>query len=134
MKLRFIFFTFLVNIATISFAQSSKIICCKTYNLKAIFIGGKKNTLVNDKANINLNTKAKTGKCHTSCNFINFKFSVKKNIFTLTNIKPDTLPCPDYLDGLEADLKENLPKINLYKLNKGNLIFFSNADTLLIFK
>ncbi len=134
MKLRLIYFIFSIFITLNILAQKPKIVCCKTYTLKAIFIGGQKNTLANDKANLYLNTKANTGKCFTSCNTIKFNLKRKKNNFSFVNLKPDTLPCPDYLDGLEADLKENLPKVNLCKTINGNLVFFKNTDTLLIFK
>ncbi|MDX2173460.1 MAG: hypothetical protein SFY56_10080 [Bacteroidota bacterium] len=86
-----------------------------------------------NKSYINLNTKTKSGKCYTSCNFIEFKYKSSKRLFNFLDIIPGNLPCPDNLIGLEEDLKENLKKVNSIKVIKKQLIFFTNTDTLLIF-
>ena len=132
MKLRFFLFIFIVKLNYI-YAQTSKISCCKDYYLKSIFIGKQKNTLAANKATINLNTKTKTAKCFTSCNFINLSYSSKKTNFKFLSIQPDVLSCPDHLIGLESDLKENLPKVTTLKVINKNLYFFNNTDTLMIF-
>ncbi len=132
MKLRFFLFVFIVKL-NFFYCQTSKISCCKDYYLKAIFIGKQKNSLAQNKATINLNTKNKTAKCFTSCNFINLTYSSKKTNFKFITIKPDAQSCPDHLIGLESDLKENLPKITTLKVISKNLYFFNNTDTLMIF-
>jgi heat shock protein HslJ len=105
----------------------------KTYYLDAIFIGKQKNTLAHDKAFVSFNTIKKTTKVYSSCNWITGVYQSKSTSFVFKNIKRGELPCPDYLDGLEADLLENLPKVNRCTIDKNKLYFFQNSDTLLIF-
>lgn len=133
MKFRVVLLLFFFIKLNFFYGQTTKIKCCKNYNLKAVFITGKKNTIAENKSYIYLNTKAKTGKCYTSCNLMEFNFKSKKSTFNFIEIKPDKLPCPDNLVGLEEDLKENLNKVNSIKVVKKQLIFFNNTDTLLIF-
>lgn len=133
MKLRFIFLILFIVNYNFFYAQTSKINCCKDYYLKAIFIGKQKNTLAANKVTININTKNKTAKCYTSCNFIQLTYQSNKKQFKLTSIIPDKQPCPDHLVGLESDLKENFPKVNRLKVINKQIIFFNDKDTLLIF-
>ncbi len=132
MKIPFFFIVFIVNF-NLFYAQTSKVICCKDYYLKAIFIGKQKNSLAVNKATINLNTKNKTAKCFTSCNVVNLVYKSKKTKFKFTSINPGEQSCPDHLLGLEADLKENLLKVTSLKVINKNLFFFNNTDTLMIF-
>lgn len=133
MKFRVVLLLFFFIKLNFFYGQTAKIKCCKNYNLKSVFIGGQKNAIPENKSYINLNTKSKSGKCFTSCNFIEFNFKSKKSTFNFIEIKPDKLPCPDNLVGLEEDLKENLNKVNSVKVIKKQLIFLNNSDTLLIF-
>lgn len=112
---------------------SQRIVSNKTYYLDAIFIGQQKNTLAHDKAYIIFNTSKKTVKVYSSCNWIKAAYKSSSTTFVFKTVKPGELPCPDYLDGLEADLLENLPKVNRCLIDKKKLYFFNNKDTLLVF-
>ncbi len=105
----------------------------KTYYLEALFIGQQKNTLAQDKAYVTFDTKKRTVKMYSSCNWINTSYQQKQSRFLFTRITPDKQPCPDYLDGLEADLLENLPKVNRFVIKNKKLFFFEGQDTLLVF-
>ncbi len=105
----------------------------KTYYLDAIFIGAQKNKLAHDKAFVKFNTVNKRSSVYSSCNWIKTGYKQNKQNFLFTNIKRGEQPCPDYLDGLEADLLENLPKVNKCVFTKHKLYFFKDSDTLLIF-
>jgi hypothetical protein len=105
----------------------------KTYYLDAIFVGAQKNKLAHDRAFVIFNTVKKTSRVYSSCNWIKTGYKHNKQFFSFTAIKPAEQPCPDYLDGLEADLLENLPKINKCVFTKHHLYFFKDSDTLLTF-
>ncbi|MEO6303020.1 MAG: META domain-containing protein [Bacteroidia bacterium] len=116
-----------------SFAQSPKLKSEVNYNLEAVFIGSQKNHAAKDKAAITFDIKHKTAKCFTKCNFINLKYSTKKNKFKYTSVIPGSVPCPDHLIGLESDLKENFAKVTCYQVVNNKIYFFNKKDTLLIF-
>lgn len=130
LKLPFLFLTSLV--LCFGFVEA-KLKYQKTYYLEALFIGHQKNTLAQDKAFVSFDTKKRTAKMYSSCNWINTAYQQKRTHFLFTRITPDKLPCPDYLDGLEADLLENLPKVNRLVIKNKKLFFFQGQDTLLIF-
>ena len=133
MKIRFIFLIFFIVNHHLYYAQVPKLKSGKVYTLKAVFIAKQKNTLVANKASISFNTKTKLAKCFTGCNFIELKYKAKKNTLKFISLTPNKQPCPDHLLGIEEDLKQNLPKVNAYKIINTHLYFFNNTDTLLIF-
>jgi heat shock protein HslJ len=133
MKLSFFAIITLTLISFSSLAQQVNLKNEKPYNLESIFIGGQKNTISKDKATILFYTKTKTAKCFTSCNFVDLKYSAKKNKFKFTSVKPGDVPCPDHLLGLELDLKENFPKVTDYQLINNKIYFFNKKDTLMVF-
>ncbi len=134
MKIRFIFLIIFSVTHNLYFAQVPKLKSGKVYTLAAIFTAKQKNTLAANKASLSFNTKTKLANCFTGCNFIELKYKNKKTAFTFTFINATKQPpCPDHLLGIEEDLKQNLPKINTYKLINKQLIFFNTTDTLLIF-
>lgn len=133
MKLSFFTVVSLFFLSNSSFAQSAKIKNEVSYNLEAVFIGGQKNTISKDKATILFYLKNKTAKCFTSCNYIDLKFTSKKNKFKYTSVLPGSIPCPDHLLGLESDLNENFLKVNSYQVLNNKLYFFNKKDTLIIF-
>ncbi len=129
-------FSFVMMVLFLSFSASSQTIKLKnevSYNLAATYIGGQKNVAVKDKASLVFYTKDKTAKCFTKCNFIDLKYSEKKSKFKFTKVTPGDVPCPDHLIGIEADLKENFPKITCYFLKEDKIYFLNKKDTLLIF-
>ncbi len=129
-------FSFVIMTLFLSFSVSSQTAKLKnevSYNLGATYIGGQKNVAVKDKASLIFYTKNKTAKCFTKCNFIDLKYSAKKQKFKFTKVTPGDVPCPDHLIGIEEDLKENFPKITCYFLKENKIYFLNKKDTLLIF-
>ena len=133
MKIGFIFLIFFSVNHNLYFAQVPKLKSNKIYTLTAIFTAKQKNTLAANKASLSFNTKTKLAKCFTGCNFIELKYKAKKNTLKFIFLTPNKQPCPDHLLGIEEDLKQNLPKVNTYKIINTHLYFFNNTDTLLIF-
>ena len=133
MKFAFSLFTGIVFLSSSVIGQTTALKNNVSYNLHSVFIGGKKNTMAKDKATLIFNTKQREAKCFTSCNFIDLKYSAKKNKFKFSSVIPGSVPCPDHLIGLESDLKENFPKITCYQILNNKIYFFNKKDTLLIF-
>jgi hypothetical protein len=133
MRLSFSLIASLIIFSFSAIAQKALLKNDVAYNLESVFIGGQKNTISKDKAALFFDIKKKTAKCFISCNYIELKYSAKKNKFKCSSVLPGPAPCPDHLIGLESDLKENFAKINQYLILNNRIIFFNKKDTLMIF-
>jgi len=132
-KLRVILILILFGAQQLVFGQKYPIKDKTTYYLTSIYIGGKKNAMVNEKGHIVFDMKQGTASCFTSCNFIQLKFVIKDQTIKFTTITPAKEPCPDHLLGIEEDIKENLPKVNAFTIRGNQLIFMKNKETLIVF-
>lgn len=133
MKHSFLIIISLFFLSVSVLAQKVKVKTDISYNLDCIFIGGQKNTISKDKATLVFDANGKTAKCITSCNYIDLKYSAKKNKFKFSYVAPGSIPCPDHLLGLEQDLKENFLKVNSYIIQNNKIYFFNKKDTLIVF-
>lgn len=132
-KIRVILLILSIGIQQYCKAQKTAIKDKTTYYLSSVFIGGQKNTKAKEMGHIVFDLAKKSATCFTSCNFIQLKYTQAGANLKFTTIEPGKESCPDRLAGLDADFKENLPKINTFSARGKQIIFLNTKDTLMIF-